>query len=183
MELNDYSGEYDPNFSQDKFSKKVLLRLLKAYAEYILRIDGFWYLTVMNRWGNDVAVDCDIEVWERAKLFELKALTEAYNIHGDDVVTFMKYLQLNPWVNLSKYEMEIFNDNHAILTHHTCPTLFAIEKEGKGREIRQCGEIGPKFFQTMAHYFNPAIQVTALKLPPRQSKDDICCKWEFKLEK
>ena len=182
-ELADYSGEYDPEFSHDKFTKEMLLQLLQVYSEYILRIDGFWYLTVMNRWGNDVAVDCDIEVWEKAKLFELKSISEACKIQGNDVVTFMKYLQACPWVVRSECEMDIKNNNHAILTHYTCPTLFALEKEGKGREKRQCSEIDAKFIAMMAHYFNPEIQVTPLKLPPRESENDICCQWEFKLDR
>ena len=52
-ELVDYSGKFDPHFSHDKFTKKTLLKLLKAYSEYVPRIDGFWYLTVMNKWGNN----------------------------------------------------------------------------------------------------------------------------------
>jgi len=35
----------------------------------MLRIDGYWYLTVMNKWGNDEAFDCDIKVWEKAQLW------------------------------------------------------------------------------------------------------------------
>ena len=182
-EMNDYTGEFDPHFSQENLSKEMLLKLLKAYTEYILKIDGYWYVTVMNKWGNDEALNSDIEVWERAKNFELKALTEAYNIHGNDVATLMKYIQTHPWITLSEHKIEVRDANYATLTHITCPTLFAIEKEGSGREKRQCAEVDFKFFHVMAHFFNPQIQVTPLKLPPRDSKEDICCMWEFKLER
>jgi len=161
----------------------MLLKLLRAYSEYVLKVDGYWYITVMNRWGNDIALDCDIEVWEKAKVFELKVMTEAYNMKGDDVETFMKYIQTHPWITMSKYEIDLRDANYATLTHITCPTLFAIEKEGSGREKRQCSEVDFKFMKVMAGFFNPDIQVTPLKLPPRESKDDICCKWEFKLER
>ncbi len=183
MELNDYSGEYDPEFSHEKLSREMLIKLLKVYSEYVLKIDGYWYMTILNRWGNDEALNCDIAVWERAKLFELKAMTEAYNIHGDNIATLMKYIQTHPWITLSEYEIDVKNANYATLTHFTCPTLFAIEKEGSGREKRQCSEVDFKFFKVMAHHFNPDIQVTPLKLPPRESLDDICCKWEFKLDR
>lgn len=46
-------------------NKETLLKLLKTHNEYMLRIDGFWYLTVMDKWGNDEAFDCDVRVWER----------------------------------------------------------------------------------------------------------------------
>ncbi len=182
-ELADYSGEYDPEFSYERLGKEALLKLIKSYSEYIRRIDGFWYLTVMERWGNEIALNCDIEVWEKVKPFELESVSGALNISGNDVLSFTKYLQASPWIAQTEYEIDIKNDNHAILTHYTCPTLFALEKEGKGREKRQCHEVDAKFFEMMAHYFNPDIQVTPLKLPPRESPDDICCKWEFKLDR
>ena len=181
-EMNDYSRPFDGEFSQEKLSKEMLLKLLRVYSEYVLKIDGYWYMTVLNRWGNDEAVSCDIEVWERAKLFELKAITEAYHIEGNDVATLMKYIQTHPWITLSEVEIKVRDANYATLTHITCPTLFAIEKEGSGREKRQCSEVDFKFMKVMAGYFNPKIQVTPLKLPPRENANDICCKWEFKLE-
>ena len=40
-----------------------------------------------------------------------------------------------------------------------------------------------KIFMKMAHFYNPKMKVTALKLPPRRSVDDICCQWEFKIDR
>lgn len=182
-ELTDYSGPFDPEFSHRRFGKETLLKLLEAYAEYILRIDGFWYLAVMEKWGNETAFKTDVKVWERAQLWELKVMTGVLNIRGDDVATVMKYMQSNPWLNLCEYSIDLKNENHAILTKYTCPTLFALEKEGKGRERLQCGEITPWTFNTISHFFNPKIKVTPIKVPPRTDYSDICCRWEFKLER
>jgi len=183
MELPDYSGPFDPDFSHDRFTKEMLLKLLKTYNEYMLRIDGFWYLTVMDRWGNDEAFDCDIKVWEKAILYELKVMTEALNIHGDDVATVMKYLQANPWMWIYDYEINMKSADHAIFTFRTCPTLFSLEKEGTGRERPICQELEPRLYNTMAHYFNPNIKVIGLKVPPRTDYNDVCCQWEYKLER
>ena len=79
--------------------------------------------------------------------------------------------------------MDIKNDNHAILTVRTCPTLLSLEKEGKGRERQQCHLVCSKALGSNASYFNPNIKVTPPKLPPRESNDDICCQWEFRLER
>ena len=86
-ELVDYSGNLIPKFSHDKFTKETLLKLLKLDSEYLLRIDGYWYLTVMNKWGNEEAFDCDTKVWEKLQLYEAKTVSSVLNIHGDDVVT------------------------------------------------------------------------------------------------
>ena len=145
-ELTDYSGKFDPHFSHDKFTKETILKLLKAYSEYVLRIDGFWYLTVMNKWGNDEALDCDIKVWEKAILWEMRTISTILNVHGDDIATLMKYIQVRPWLWNCRYDIDLKNRNHAVLTMHLCPTLISIEKEGTGREKRICHEVDIRDF-------------------------------------
>jgi hypothetical protein len=81
-----------------------------------------------------------------------------------------------------EFEIDFTNENRAALTVIRCPTLLALEKEGTGRESRICRDVDNMLFQIYAEYFNPAIGVTALSLPPRDSKEGFCCKWEFKLD-
>ena len=181
-ELVDYSGQFDPEFSHDKLSRETLLKLLKAYNEYMLRIDGFWYLTVMDKWGNDEAFDCDVSVWEKAQPYEVKLISDLLNVRGDDVATVMKYIQVSPWMWIYTYEMELKTPNHAVLTITHCPTLLSLEKEGTGREKPICQELEPKMMGAIAHHFNPSIKVTGLKVPPRTDYSDCCCQWEFKLD-
>ena len=64
-DLVDYSGDYDPEFSHAKLSKATLLRLREVYADYVRAVDGFWYLFIKEKWGNEVALEYDIAVWER----------------------------------------------------------------------------------------------------------------------
>jgi hypothetical protein len=179
----DYSGKFDPDFSHDKFTSETLLKLLKMYSKFIHRIDATWYLTVMDKWGEDAAFDCDLKVLEKIKVWELDTVTNLLNIHGDDPATVMKVQQASPWMWNFDYEIEVKNDNHAIFTHRTCPTLLSLEKEGKGREMTLCQGIEPKLFNLTAHYFNPNIKVTPLKVPPRKNKNDVACQWEFTLER
>jgi hypothetical protein len=182
--LLDYSGKFDPKFSHGKFTRDTLLKLLKLYSQYAHRMDGFWYLTVMDRWGNDEAFDCDVKVWRKYQLYETKVISDLLNIHGEDVVSVMKLIQVTrPAMWTYDYEIDIKNSDHAIFTVSICPTLFAIEKEGTGRERRICQGNCYQAHVIMAHYFNPDIMVTQLKLPPRASDSDVCCQWEFKLER
>jgi hypothetical protein len=182
-ELTDYSGPFDPGFNHDKLNKQTLLQLLKTYNEYMLRIDGFWYLTVMGKWGNDEAFDCDVKVWEKAQLWEMKRISTVLNIHGNDVATFFKYLQVSPWMHIYDATIDLRNPNYGLLTINHCPSLISLEKEGTGREKLICQSMEPKIMGIMAHFFNPQISVTPLKVPPRTDYKDCCCQWEFKLER
>ena len=128
-ELPDYSGGFDPEFGHDKLSRGMLLELLKLYSQCAHTMDGFWYLTVMTKWGNDEAFDCDVKVWRKYQLYETKVVSSLLNIHGDDVATVMKVIQATrPPRGTYDYEIDIKNNDHAIFTVLTCPTLFAIER-------------------------------------------------------
>jgi len=183
-ELADYSGPFDPHWSPEKLTKEALLKLVKSYSEYIYRIDASWYVTVKNRLGTDEAFACDRHVWEKKlQAYELKLMTGALNIRGDDVVAVMKYMQATPWASVDERHIDIKNNHHAVLTIHNCPTLSALEKEGTGREKLICEDLTTSLFSKIAHYFNPKIKVTGLKVPPRKTYSDCSCQWEFKLDR
>ena len=147
MESTDYSGNFDAKFSHDRFNKETLLKLLKAYNEYLLRVDGYWYLNVMKKWGNDEAFDTDVRVWEKAQLFELKTFSSLLNISGQDVETVMKYIQVSPRMWIYKYDIELKSANHGVMTILHCPTLISLEKEGTRREKLICQEMEPKIMK------------------------------------
>ena len=181
-ELTDYSGEFNPHIEFKDFSRDFLLGLLNAYSGYILRVDGFWYLTVKDRNGDDEAFTCDMQVWERMQVYELEMTCKLFKIQGNDVATMMKAMQMSPWMWIYTYNIEFKGPNHSILTITHCPTLLALEREGQGREQRICQVLEPRMFRIAADFFNPKIEVRALKVPPRKIKDDICCQWDFSLK-
>ena len=179
--LRDYNRRVLPEIHFEKFSKGTLIELLKLYGKLYLAVDGFWYLAIKERSGNEEALACDFLVWEKASKYELKHLTKLMKIRGNDVATVMKALQIGPWFWNIEHKLEVRNKNHAVLTVTHCPTLTSLENEGKGREDSICNLFEPKFFKDYASFFNPDIKVKCLKSPPRENKTDICCQWEFKL--
>ena len=54
----------------------------------------------MEKWGNDEAFEIDVKVWERAQLWEMKAVSKAFNIQGNDVTTLVKYMRSLWWTKL-----------------------------------------------------------------------------------
>ncbi|MFC2002887.1 DUF6125 family protein [Chloroflexota bacterium] len=180
-ELENYTGEFSPQIRLEDFSKEVLVDLVKMYTKLYMALDGFWYLTVKERHGNEEALTCDIKTWEKQSGYEMSKIAKQLNIKGDDVIAFMKALQFSPWYLHLEYQMEIINSRKAALTVTHCSTLLALEKEGEGRENEICNMVYPGLLKGLASFFNPNIEVRCLKSPPRQSENDICCKWEFSL--
>jgi hypothetical protein len=181
--LTEYSGPFDPDFSYENLDREALLKLLKGCGDHARRLDAYWYLSVMNKCGNDTAFECDTEVWEKLASSLMDSVSKALNIESGDVLALMKALQANPWAPMYKTEMEVISNDHGIVTFTDCPTLDAREREGKGREQLICCDLEVKLMEVKASYFNPDIVVTPLKLPPREPGSGICCQWELKLER
>ena len=180
-QLNDYSGEFLPNLQLNDFSPSTLAELSALYCKLYMAMDGFWYLTVKERISNEEALACDIQTWERVCKYEMAKITKQLNIQGNNVVALMKAIQVTPWIRQTQFKIEVRSDNNAILVITHCPTLIALEREGEGRENEICNQVDLKLFKYYASFFNPDIEVRSLKLPPRKSKDEICCQWEFNL--
>ncbi len=180
--LYDYSGDFDPSFDHVSLDSDALASLLAAYSSYIRKLDGHWYLSVMEKCGNDVAYDRDIDVWNKLMKFEFKVASDMMNIRGNGVESVAKYFQVSPWFWTFKPRLELKGDNSLEVTFDKCPTLLALEKEGSGRESQICRVMEPELFDSIARHFNPKMKVTALKLPPRKNADDVCCQWEFRVE-
>jgi hypothetical protein len=188
-ELQDYSGEYDPDVEFEDLSKEALIRLLKAYQKIFVGALGIWNTLNRQRMSVEEVWKLDGDVYElQLNTFELPLVTEALNIQGNDVATMLKYCQMCPdgaRKGLYEFDCVLRNNNHAVLTFTRCPTLFYFERHGSEEDIRcLCGpgSIEERAFDAICRYFNPKIKARALKRPPRSGEDEICCQWEFKLE-
>ncbi|MFC2019848.1 DUF6125 family protein [Chloroflexota bacterium] len=179
--MDDYSGQFRPNLSYRDLSHELLAKLLALYSRLYIGLDGFWYLAVGERISNEEALACDIKAWEGICKYEMAKITRKLNIQGGDVVSFMKAMQLTPFFLSMQHQIDIKDQNHAVLTITHCPTLAALEKEGLGREAEICRLFDPKAFQNYASFFSPDIEVKCLEAPPRKDRGGICCRWEFGL--
>jgi hypothetical protein len=180
--LNDYSGKLIPNVNLEQFSKETLIKLIKTYGKLYLSVDGFWFLSVREKVNGDTALDCDLWVWEKQTKSELRRIGEILDIKGNDIEAFFKIFQMSPWTWNLEYEMELKDSTYGKMTIHKCPTLEALEKEGEGRDKTFCKAVEPIMMDFYAKNFNPKIRTNFLKIPPRKTKNEICCIWEFIME-
>ena len=179
--LRDYSGTFNPKIRIEDFSKDTLGKLAKLYSKLLIGVDGFWYLAVKENLSDEMATACDLWAWDKYIRYEISHLTRLLNIKGTKVVSLLKAFQFSAWLQNCQYKVEAKDDNFAVLTIAFCPTLSALEREGEGREKKFCESVEPSMFKMYANYFNPDIEVRPLKLPPRKSKKEICCQWEFRM--
>jgi len=177
-DLKDYSQEFKSDLKLEDFSKGMLAELLKMYGRLYRAVDGYWYLAAMEKMDEATAIDLDFLVWEQMAKYEVEKITKLLNIKEKDVPAFLKYFQLSPWVMNLECRMEVTDARSGILTVDKCYTLEALEREGKGRDNDFCKIVETKMFDMWAAAFNPDIKFIPLQLPPRKSKDEICCRWK-----
>ena len=188
-ELSDYSGKFVPGIRFEDFSKDALLKLVKLYSKIYLGYMGMWNTVMRQHMSAEELAKYETEVYVKtARQFEAPGVANALNIKGNDVVTLIKLMQMIP--DGSRQDMydstyDVKNNNHVILTIKTCPTLLFWERHGNTKAIDICCSVGGVEDITIveyANFINPDIKVTALKVPPRKSKDEIACQWDIKLE-
>ena len=79
-------------------------------------------------------------------------------------------------------ECQMRDKNYGMLTVRRCRWLEWFERTGDMEFLKwSCEFLDPEVFANVAYLTNPKIKVTPLKLPPRESPDEIACQWEFKL--
>ena len=182
--LKDYSGEYKPDLKLTDFTQEALAKLLDAAGKLYLGADGMWTTVIRKRYGEDIALSCSREVWETNWKHECERPCVAMNIKGNDVATAFKHLQIDPgFAVMFSCEFDLIDKNHGFFTVTHCNTLDYCERHNNTwLQNLACRELDEPLFKRHAAYFNPKIKCTAVKLPPRQSKNEIACKWEYKLE-
>ncbi|MFO8010687.1 MAG: DUF6125 family protein [Dehalococcoidia bacterium] len=183
--LSDYSGEFDPDIRLDDFDKEALLRLYKAASRCYITIDGIWMSLVREKFGDEVARELELKVWNwRALPMEARRICRALNIEGSDVATLFKFFQTQPGFAGLDFDItyELKDRNHGICTVKRCLSLEYFERHDDMDTAKYvCEVIDATGFQDAAHYFNPDMTAKPLKLPPRRGEDDIACQWEYRV--
>jgi len=182
-ELNDYSGPFRPDLTFDDFSKEFLLKLMTMWQFASLHLRAAWFEVVKDRFGTDAANDCNLQALTKATERIYPRYTKVAGYQPTTVREAMKGLQLGPDNNIGGLfpsEYEFRSDNHLIMTVVQCRGLLAHERRAPEMIYPTCHILEKKVLQ--GQLINPGIKVTPLKLPPRDSYEEIACQWEFKLE-
>ena len=175
----------------DDFERKVAndfdrktLALLWNYAAlaYMLGTDR-WYTQMKKRYGDEEAQRLEKEVWldRGAAEHDLQIGIDAIGVQGTNVEALLRGFQFSPGeVGIINVEFELKDENHGIMTHHTCPALDRFEHFDDVR-LKHCCSICLAGMPLSGEMLNKKITCKPLKLPPRVDSNDIACKWEYTL--
>ena len=183
VELNDYSGPFRPDLTFDDFSKEFLLKLMTIWQFAWLDAHSAWFDAVKKRFGLDAANDCNQDAWLRIGDRVYPRYPKVANYQPTTVREALKSLQLGPDNNIAGLfpcEYEFKGDNHVIMTVVQCRGLLAHERRAPEMIYQTCHMLEKAILEKQL--INLKIKATPLKLPPRESYEEIACQWELKLE-
>lgn len=181
-EMDDYSGQYDPNLTFNDFSKDFILKLMQVWQYAWLHMTEAWYDAVKEKVDRETADVCETAAWCRIGERVNPRFAKVANIELKTVLDSFKCLQLpldNTTGGLFPAEVEIINPNHIIWTIPRCRSLEFFEAKAPDRIKYVCYENEKRVIER--YLINRKIKVTPLKLPPRKGPNEIACKWEAKM--
>lgn len=161
----------------EDLSKAELIKRVQLNAELAQVVDGLWFIAVEKDSDYDKALDLDIDVWKNYVHVMKKRVQKYFNVTSTGLAAVKDLLEYDPWL-----EIEVLEETPERLSIQVvrCPGLEAMEK--MGREMLTCDPVEIIYLTELVESIDLRIKVIPIKLPPRLSPDDICCKWLFTLE-
>lgn len=160
-------------------TKEDLMKLLEIFSKNILTLDGYWFLSIEDRFGLEKAIEIDKEVWGKFGISEARRIKNFLKIDEGDLNDLAKALEFLSYAIVSNPLIEK-KHNSVILSIRNCRPQSARIRSGRG--IFPCKEVGLAYLSSFAKTLNPKFKVKCIICPSNGLPSEIWCSWEFYLE-
>jgi len=154
--------------------------LAELYSKSLYTLDGLWFTLLEKKYGLDVALEIDEEVWQKFCPIHIRRVLETFPIKVDDPVrAVIDLLKVDPVQLIYKLEVAEVTDNKAVFRVTDCPPQKARIRDGRGEF--SCKKVGTIMFQAYAEAIDPGIRLTCLVCPPDAHPSRYWCEWQFEI--
>ena len=154
---------------------------LKNYIKFLLWhyrvVDGFWFLSVEEKYDRMAAEHLDETVWGKIADMSAKDIIHRFHIKEKGLKRFARAMQYCPWTMIVGYQIEE-NEDEVIITVPQCVTQVARVKRNLPEFF--CRDMHQTEFESFAHAVDKGIKVECIFAPPDHPADCFC-KWRFSL--
>jgi len=177
---------YKPEPDWAKYSKERLVKLALGSHEFLLQVIESWALAIVMRDGLDEMFAFQWALWSEKLLPAAKDIKGRWmGISGNTVEAFMKDVQVDATSFPGKaFELtfEMPEEEVGIFTFNKCISVDQWEAMGRPDIAEKASHTScPAAIIETAKMYNPNMKVEILAIPPRVSKDDVCCKWRLSI--
>ncbi|MGD0882845.1 MAG: hypothetical protein ABSB09_14865 [Acidimicrobiales bacterium] len=166
--------------------KEKLVRWALGSHEYLLTAIEGWAGDIVIRYGLDAMFDIQWDLWSQKVLPAVRDLKARWMKVGDGTVeAFMKDIQ----VDASSFPGKAFDltfempeADVGIMTFNKCIQVDQWESMGRPDIAEKSAHVTcPASIIETAKMYNPNMKVEILAIPPRVSKDHVCCRWRLSI--
>ena len=166
--------------------KEKLVKWALGSHEYLLTAIEGWAGDIVIRYGLDAMFDFQWNLWSEKVLPAVRALKARWMKVGDGTVeAFMKDIQ----VDASSFPGKAFEltfdmpePDVGIMTFNKCIQVDQWESMGRPDIAEKSAHVTcPASIIETAKMYNPNMKVEILAIPPRVSKDHVCCRWRLSM--
>jgi hypothetical protein len=190
LELDDYSGPFQPDLHISDFSKEGLMKLVEVGGSIYGMVNRQWYREVAKRFGQEVADEVHHQVWfgeGGAGDHENHVISKLMGFADEAAETTpMKVWQCLPAMS-TRMTLRFEQTGKQEWEMHTPQCDVPETGEREGPEVmaymcdKICGHLELFGFRHGAARWNEKVRVDPLKLPPRGTPDEPHCRWKIKM--
>jgi hypothetical protein len=190
LELDDYSGPFQPDLHLSDFSKDGLMKLVEVGGSIYGTVNRLWYQAVAKRFGQEIADEMHHQVWFAeggAGDHENDVIPQLMGFAGEDAeTTAMKVWQCLPAMS-TRMTLRFTRTGPREWEMHTPQCVVPESGAAGGPELMKymcdkiCAHLELFGFRHGAARWNEKIRIDPLKLPPRASAAEPHCRWKIRM--
>ncbi|MFC1974626.1 DUF6125 family protein [Chloroflexota bacterium] len=166
--------------AETDYSQVPVEKLVELFSRSAYTLDGLWFTLLEERYGYDVALDIDIEVWRKFSLIHGKRLLQTFTINEDNPLqAIVRLLRVDPFMFIYKPQIVVLTDSKAVLRCTDCPPQKARIKDGRGEF--SCKPVGTALLNSYTAAVDPRIKLSCLVCPPDAHPPEYWCEWQFEI--
>jgi hypothetical protein len=183
--MDDYRGDFDPDFELARLSRRALVVLAREYMLAAHLQDRAGIPQVLIRHGGDDMRKVAIEEWMGASPIYTPRMQRTFGFVGDDVATIFKGMQLDVGAphQFLDFRFRVLDGRNGEFQLPYCGALMDVEPLGEEMVVGMCHEIEDPTFDATAVATNPRARMRPIHRPPRRPADRLPhCHWRVTIE-
>ena len=144
-------------------------------------MDGVWFQSVERKYGMDVAMRHDEEIWKAFTVIEAKKIKQFLGLPEQaGLEGLADALKLRFYANINQDEITIDKDNKTLI-YRMLKCRVQSARESKQMEFHPCKSVGIIEYSGFAKVIDGRISCQCLSCYPDITDSSCCCAWIFTL--